>query len=68
MTKLSAIAGHIISIECAFGHNKSIAVTDLLDRVPETTTVEQIQAASKCLRCGERGKVQHVRIVFMGGE
>lgn len=67
MTKLSTISGHNIWLECHCGHHKSIAVSELLERLPDTTTVEQVQAAAKCLGCGERGQVKHMRITFSHG-
>jgi transcription elongation factor Elf1 len=67
MTKLSAVPEHLIWIECRCGHHKSVSVADLLESLPDTTTVDQVTSAARCSACGQRGDVKSMRIVFKGG-
>ena len=64
MTKLSAILDHKIYLLCHCGHQASLPVSDLLERLPETTTVDQVTRAAKCKGCGQKGNIKAMRIVF----
>ena len=64
MTKLSAINGHKIYLLCHCGHQASLPVSELLERLPDTTTVDQVTRAAKCKGCGQKGNIKAMRIVF----
>ena len=64
MTKLSAIVGHKIYLLCHCGHQASLPVSDLLERLPDTTTVHQVTRSAKCKGCGHKGNIKAMRIVF----
>jgi hypothetical protein len=67
LTKLSAIDGHLIWIECGCGHHASLPVSDLLMGLSAETTVDQVAASARCGSCGKRGAAKYMRIVFKGG-
>jgi len=64
MTKLSAIVDHKIYLLCHCGHQASVPVSDLLERLPDTTTVHQVTRSAKCKGCGHKGNIKAMRIVF----
>jgi len=64
MTMLSAIVGHKIYLLCHCGHQASLPVSDLLESLPDTTTVHHVTRSAKCNGCGKKGKIKAMRIVF----
>jgi hypothetical protein len=44
-----------------------VSVADLLERLPDTTTVHQVISAARCSKCGQRGDVKTMRIAFGNG-
>ena len=64
MTKLSAILDHKIYLLCHCRHQASLPVSELLERLPDTTTVDQVTSAARCRGCGRKGSIKAMRIVF----
>lgn len=67
MTKLSAIVDHKIYLLCHCGHQASLPVSDLLVRLSDATTVDQVTRLAKCKGCGQKGNINAMRIVFASG-
>ncbi len=65
-TLLSTINDMILSLECSCGHRASIRIAELLPKMPEETSVQDVIDRAKCRVCGAYGSgtVLYARIVY----
>ena len=64
-TRLSSIAYHHLSVECACGRHELLPVTRLLTRYGDLS-LEATRRRLWCSRCGQHGVVE-LRIIHVGG-
>lgn len=63
-TLLSTIDDMLLSLECSCGHRAEIEVAELIPRMDEEATVQDVVDAARCRACGCRGTIIYTRIVY----
>ena len=67
MTRLASIPDHHVWLLCACSHSALVDVSGLLAHgADRDMTVGELRDRARCVRCGARGHVIDLRIVWVG--
>jgi hypothetical protein len=61
---LSTIDDMALSLEWTCGHRALVDVADVLPKLPEETTVQDVVDRARCRACGCRNTIVYTRIVY----
>ena len=65
MIPLSSITDNHISLTCLCTHWNLLLVKDLIEVYGEDITVDQIEKAARCIKCGAKGVIR-TQIIYVG--